>query len=184
MGIAMLVFIECESSSIEGCLKELREKAEDLEKIPGKIDKAKIELSFGAFMSVRISLSIEPDKNHEKMIIAEYSSGKDVLERLQEKMREKIKNAQIVDFTFGTYTMPITRKKYAVAIAVVNIPKERESFENLSIEERRAILRKALELFGWNPKVLNISELARLFGVSRDSIYNDIEQILKEKKQS
>ncbi|MCD6144052.1 HTH domain-containing protein, partial [Thermococcus sp.] len=73
-------------------------------------------------------------------------------------------------------------RKYAVGIAVVNKPKEKENFQNLSIEERRAILRKALELFGWDPKALNISEIARLFNVSRDSIYNDIEQILKERE--
>ena len=177
----MLVFIECESSSVEGCLKELRKKAEVLKRIPGKIDKAKVELSFGAFMSVKIALKVEPDKNHDKIIIAEYSSGKDVLERLQEKMQEKIKNAEIVDFAFGTYTMPLTRRKYAVGIAVANVPRERKNLEKLSIEERRAILRKALELFDWNPKALNISEIARLFNVSRDSIYNDIEQIMKER---
>ncbi|MEO2152510.1 MAG: HTH domain-containing protein, partial [Thermococcus sp.] len=41
-----------------------------------------------------------------------------------------------------------------------------------------------LEAFNYNPKVLNISELARVFGVSRDSIYYDIEQILKEAGKS
>ncbi|RLF78888.1 hypothetical protein DRN32_06095 [Thermococci archaeon] len=132
-------------------------------------------------MSVKIALKVEPDKNHDKIIIAEYSSGKDVLERLQEKMQEKIKNAEIVDFAFGTYTMPLTRRKYAVGIAVVNVPRERKNLEKLSIEERRAILRKALELFDWNPKAMNSSEIARLFNVSRDSIYNDIEQIMREK---
>ncbi|MBC7093997.1 HTH domain-containing protein [Thermococcus sp.] len=118
----------------------------------------------------------------KKYIVAEYTSGKDVIERLQEEMQKKIKGTEVIDFAFGTYTMPVTRRKYAVGIAVVNIPQEKKSFEDLSIEERRAILRKALELFGWNPKTLNISEIARLFNVSRDSIYNDIEQILKEKE--
>jgi len=178
----MLIFIQCESSSIEGCLKKLIEEAKTLKKMPGKIEKAKIELSFGAFMEVKVALSVDPSRRADKRIIAEYSSGKDVLERLQKKMQNEIKNAEVVDFTFGTYTMPITRRKYAVGIAVVNKPKEKENFQNLSIEERRAILRKALELFGWNPKALNISEIARLFNVSRDSIYNDIEQILKERE--
>lgn len=177
----MLFFIECEAASVEGCLRELKEKAKALEKLPGKIEKAKIELSFGAFMTVRLAISINPSEIVEKMIIAEYTSGKDVLEKLQEKMRNQIKNAEIVDFTFGTYTMPVTRRKYAVGIAVINIPRESVSFENLGIEERRAILRKALELFGWNPKALNISEIARLFNVSRDAIYNDIEQIMRER---
>ncbi|NJE26326.1 hypothetical protein E3E22_06775 [Thermococcus sp. MV5] len=177
----MLVFIECEAVSVEGCLRELKEKAKILENMPGSIEKAKIELSFGAFMGIRIALNIDPTKKAEKYIIAEYTSGKDVIERLQQKMQNGIKDAEIVDFTFGTYTMPVTRRKYAVGIAVVNRPKEGVSFENSSIEERRAILRKALEVFGWNPKALNISEIARLFNVSRDSIYNDIEQIMKEK---
>ncbi|WP_048160664.1 HTH domain-containing protein [Thermococcus sibiricus] len=177
----MLLFIECESSSVEGCLKELREKAKILESMPGSIEKAKIELSFGAFMEIKIALSIDPTKKADKYIVAEHTSGKDIIERLQEKIRKKIKNTEIVDFTFGTYTMPITRRKYAVGIAVVNRPQGKGNLENLSIEERRAILGKALELFGWNPKALNISEIARLFNVSRDSIYNDIEQILKER---
>ncbi|HII67021.1 MAG TPA: HTH domain-containing protein [Thermococcaceae archaeon] len=177
----MLVFIECEAVSVEGCLRELKEKAKILENMPGSIEKAKIELSFGAFMGIRMALNIDPTKIAEKYIIAEYTSGKDIIKRLQEEMQKKIRDTEVIDFTFGTYTMPVTRRKYAVGIAVVNKPKEKENFQNLSIEERRAILRKALELFGWNPKALNISEIARLFNVSRDSIYNDIEQILKER---
>jgi len=180
----MLLFIECEAASVEGCLRELEEKAKILEKTPGAIERAKIELSFGSFMDIKIALKIDPTRNTEKYIIAEYASGKNVVEELQKRMQMRIKDSEIVDFTFGTYTMPVTRRKYAVGVAVINRPREDASFENLTIEERRAILRKALELFGWNVKVLNISELARLFGVSRDSIYNDIEQILKEKKQS
>ncbi|MBC7094000.1 hypothetical protein [Thermococcus sp.] len=45
----MLVFIECEALSVEGGLEELKEKAKILENMPGSIEKAKIELSFGLF---------------------------------------------------------------------------------------------------------------------------------------
>ena len=78
----MLVFIECEAVSVEGCLRELKEKAKILENMPGSIEKAKIELSFGAFMGIRIALNIDPTKKAEKCIIAEYTSGKDVRERV------------------------------------------------------------------------------------------------------
>ena len=135
--------------------------------------------SYAPTSDVDIYLSFDDIKgSYEVMGLLTASAGAFVS---TEKMQEKIKNAEIVDFAFGTYTMPLTRRKYAVGIAAVNVPRERKNLEKLSIEERRAILRKALELFDWNPKALNISEIARLFNVSRDSIYNDIEQILKEK---
>ncbi|MCD6525328.1 MAG: HTH domain-containing protein, partial [Thermococcus sp.] len=50
-----------------------------------------------------------------------------------------------------------------------------------STPDRRKLLAHVLSLFDYNPRVLNISELARIFNVSRDTIYHDIQQILKEK---
>ena len=185
----VLKIFQAESANIGECLNniEMSSKKEFL-KTPGKIEKSKISLNFGAFMSVTITLNINETQPAEKGIITAYTSGKnkkDAMEKLQDIINKQIKSSmQIVDFEVGTYTTPVTRRTYAVGIVVYNIPTHKIELNQLGIKERRMILARALELFNYNPKVLNISEVARTFGVSRDSIYYDIEQILKERKST
>ena len=185
----VLKIFQAESANIKECLNNIETSSKkEFLKTPGKIEKSKISLNFGAFMNVTITLNINESQPAEKGIITAYTSGKnkrDAMEKLQDIINKQIKSSmQIVDFEVGTYTTPVTRRTYAVGIVVYNIPIHKIELSQLGIKERRKILAKALELFNYNPKVLNISEVARTFGVSRDSIYYDIEQILKERKST
>ncbi|WP_461865582.1 hypothetical protein [Thermococcus sp.] len=183
-----LVSIQSESSKVEDCIRDIMRKSEFiLSPVPGLIKSSKILLSFGAFMNLKILLLIDESATGYKGIIVEYASGRhkdEAINRALDKINAQLKPGyQIIDFETGTYTMPVTRRTYAVGVVVYNIPGSKEDFNTLSLKGRRELIAKVLEMFNYNPKVLNISELARMFGVSRDSIYYDIEQILKNKKR-
>ena len=181
-----LINIQHDSASIEDCVTNIVLKSRKyLSDEKGYIASSKIDLSFGAFMNLSITLAIDFKKDMGKGIITEYSHGKnreDALKKAVENINKKLPEAaQIVDFQVGTYVTPVTRRTYAVAVAVYNTPIEKKTLEEFGIAERRALLKRVLEAFKYNPRILNISEVGRTFGVSRDSIYYDIEQILKEK---
>ncbi|AFL94384.1 hypothetical protein CL1_0169 [Thermococcus cleftensis] len=137
-------------------------------------------------MNLTVVLLLDDHGNMKKGIIADYAHGKnkeDAITKTMEKINRILpKNAKVVDFEVGTYTTPVTRRTYAVVVVVYNAPPEEKPLSEFTIKERRELLAKILENFNYNPRVLNISEIARMFGVSRDSIYYDIEQILKDKE--
>ncbi|ACJ15998.1 hypothetical protein, conserved [Thermococcus onnurineus NA1] len=182
-----LLSLQCESSNIEDCISNILSKSRKLlSSKSGFISSSKIALTFGAFMNLTVTLLIDPRSNMLKGLLAEYSTGRnkeDAINKTLEKINRFLpRDAQVVNFEIGTYTTPVTRRTYAVGVVVYNAPLEKKSFTELTIKERRELLAGVLESFNYNPKVLNISEIARMFGVSRDSIYYDIEQILKERK--
>ncbi len=185
----MLVSFHCESSSIEDCIGEINKKSENiLRDLPGFVNSAKIHLSFGAFMNLGVVLVIDKSLTAHKVVRADFSSGRnkeDAINKTLEKLNPVIpENGKIVEFEVKTYTTPVTRRTYAVSVVVYNVFERRKSIEEYTLKERRKLIAMVLEAFNYNPKVLNISELARVFGVSRDSIYYDIEQILKEAGKS
>lgn len=184
-----LVALQSESVSIEECVNDIvRKSRQILSSKPGFIKSSRIRLTFGAFMNLTVTLLIERGENMNKGVLADYSPGKnkeDAISKALQKINNRLPaNARVVDFEVGTYTTPVTRRTYAVGVAVYNVPLEIKPLESFSTKERRELLGRILESFNYNPRVLNISEIARMFGVSRDSIYYDIEQILKEKKNS
>jgi hypothetical protein len=186
--IAMLISFSCESSSIEECIKEINQRAiKTLENVPGYINSAKIALTFGAFMNLSVLLSVGYEYTAKKQVVATFSSGRnkeDAIQRVIDAFNLQIpRDAKIVEFEVKTYTTPVTRRTYAVGVVVFNVPVSTGSKGSYTLKERRDIIRDVLRIFNYNPKVLNISELARFFGVSRDSIYYDIQQILKEAKK-
>ncbi|ASJ12281.1 hypothetical protein [Thermococcus thioreducens] len=183
-----LLAVQSESVNIEDCVKDIVSKSQNiLSSKHGIIRSSKIRLTFGAFMNLTVTLLLDSSGNNRKGILADYSPGKhkeDAIQRTLEKLNSALpRGAQIVDFEIGTYTTPVTRRTYAVGIVVYNAPLEIKSFTEYTIKERRELLAKVLENFNYNPRVLNISEIARMFGVSRDSIYYDIEQILRDRKR-
>jgi hypothetical protein len=185
----MLISFHCESSSIEECIEEINKKSEStLKELPGFVNSAKILLSFGAFMNLGVILALDKSECAQKAVRAEFTSGRhkdDAINRTLEKLNSIIPDrAKIIDFEVKTYTTPVTRRTYAVGVVVYNVFERRKPADGYTIQERRKLIAMVLEAFDYNPKVLNISELARVFGVSRDSIYYDIEQILKEAGKS
>lgn len=183
-----LIILQSESANVEDCVMSIRKNSiEKLGRRSGKISRAKVELSFGAFMEIRVALLLDVASKMDKGVIVDYSVGRnreEAIKQLQEAINARMKpHYEVVDFTFGTYTTPVTRRTYAVGLVVYNAPLEKVELGEFGIKERRELLARALKLFQYNPKALNISEIARMFNVSRDSIYYDIEQILKEHKK-
>lgn len=139
-------------------------------------------------MNLLIIVNIDPKVPSKKGILADFSAGRnkeDAIKKVLDNVNTRLpQDAQIVDFEIKTYTTPVTRRTYAVGVVVYNVAKVTKPLREFSISERRRLLSSVLRAFNYNPRVLNISELARIFGVSRDSIYYDIEQILKEAGKS
>jgi len=138
-------------------------------------------------MNLNITLLIDSSRNSTKGILAEYAHGRNKEETINaavERVNSTIPaDAEVVDFQIDTYTTPVTRRTYAVVVVVYNVPVLTKPHREFTLRERRELLASVLREFEYNPRVLNISELARVFGVSRDSIYYDIEQILKERRK-
>nr|WP_206203582.1 hypothetical protein [Thermococcus sp. M36] len=184
-----MINIQHESANVEECVKAVVLKSRKLlSPEVGFVSSSKIRLTFGAFMHLSVTVVIDPRVHMNKGVIAEYSSGKnreaatsEVLDKINRLIPQR---AEIVDFEIGTYTTPVTRRTYAVGVVVYNAPVRTKPLVEYTIKERRTLLARVLEEFNYNPRVLNISEIARMFGVSRDSIYYDIEQILKEKRKN
>ncbi|AAL80629.1 helix-turn-helix domain-containing protein [Pyrococcus furiosus DSM 3638] len=178
----MLVLLHSESASVHECLKTISELSKMKLPPQGKITTSKIKISTGAFLSISLALTIDLAHQYRPGIAAEYSvsgSKEKAIEELQEKLNSHITpDIEIVDFQLETYTTPVTRRTYAIGVIVFNKPRKVHS-EDYMLQNRRKVLAKVLELLNYNPKALNISELARMFGVSRDTIYNDIQQIIK-----
>ncbi|MFA4640433.1 helix-turn-helix domain-containing protein [Pyrococcus kukulkanii] len=178
----MLVILHSEGANVRESIKNLNNLAQRKFPPRGKVTTSKIKISMGAFLSVSIMAVFDLGEPYKPGIIVDYavSGNKEkAIEELQEKLNSKIApDMEIKDFSLETYTTPVTRRTYAVAVILYNRP-VKSSFEELKLQNRRKILAKLLELVNFNPKALNISELARMFGVSRDTIYNDIQQILK-----
>ncbi|NJF25932.1 HTH domain-containing protein [Thermococcus sp. Bubb.Bath] len=179
-------YLSCESASVEECVESFTKKAERIFGGTGcYVSSAELKLTFGAFMHLSASLVLDPYRVGGGVVV-EYSSGRDresTVEEVLGVINARLKRADVVAFKIGTYTTPVTRRTYAVGVAVYNRGGI-HSDEVQETPERRKLLAHVLSLFNYNPKVLNISELARTFDVSRDTIYYDIQQILKEKAES
>lgn len=179
-----LFYVSCESASVEDCIREFTSKINQV--LPGSgcyIKSAELSLAFGAFMHLSAALLVDPSTPGGR-VVAKYSTGRSrgkAIEGVLEEINPLIENAEVITFKFGTYTTPVTRRAYAVGVVVYNVPMKTAA-QITETPDRRKLLTHVLSLFDYNPKVLNISELARVFGVSRDTIYYDIQQILKDKK--
>ncbi|ASJ06969.1 BglG family transcription antiterminator [Thermococcus pacificus] len=180
-----LVHVSCESASVEDCVNDFRKKLKESLPVSGcYIKSAELNLTFGAFMHLSAILLVDTSRSGGGVIV-EYSTGRnreDAIQRVLEKINPVIEDAEVVSFKVETYTTPVTRRTYAVGVAVYNLS-PRSHGPLTETADRRKILAHVLSLFDYNPKVLNISELARVFGVSRDTIYYDIQRILEEKKK-
>ncbi|WP_048149706.1 HTH domain-containing protein [Thermococcus sp. AM4] len=179
-----LFHVSCESASVEDCIEEFTSKINQVLSGSGcYIKSADLNLTFGAFMHLSAGLLVDPSTPGGR-VVAKYSAGRSresAIEGVLAEINPLIENAEVVAFKFGTYTTPVTRRTYAVGVVAYNLPMKPAS-QISETADRRKLLAHVLSLFEYNPKVLNISELARVFGVSRDTIYYDIQQILKEKK--
>jgi hypothetical protein len=181
-----LVYISSESASVEDCIKRFKEKFMEARRKTGwYIVSAELNLTFGAFMHLSAALLVDESEGGGDIAVEYATAGKreTAISAVLEKLNSVISNVEVVSFKIGTYTTPVTRRTYAVGVVAYNrvFPAASRVMET---RDRRELLAHILALFDYNPKVLNISELARIFGVSRDTIYYDIQRILKDRKKA
>ncbi len=180
-----LIHASCESSSVRECLDLLKRRFEaELTNGSGTAVSAKIALEFGAFMNASVTVLLD-EGEPVAGLIADYTSERSrehAIADLIARINSAIRDVDVVGFELGTYTTPVTRRTYAVGIVVYNRRIESMDLGELETERRRELLASVLRTFNYNVRVLNISELARVFGVSRDTIYYDVETILKRRR--
>lgn len=168
-------------SSLERCVREVNK---ELKKVDGRITKAYAEVSLGPSGAyVTIYVAVSGNTPHRKSIIGINQGGK-TLERSMELATEKLneviakKEGEVVDvFTKNISTLfstPLTGKTYTTIIAAIN---EDDFMPARNAALRRQRIKNTLKLLNNDPKAINISEVAEIFGVSRLIIYKDLEEL-------
>lgn len=184
MGTPVRVLTHTErASEVKQALKKTVETLNGrLADTPGCIREMEADVGVGmAGASARITLSIDEGKFAAKWLLWANEPGSDegdALRRAEKKINDKLKDlkGKVASFHQEFISPPVPRRTYATLIVAVN---EEISWDvgDLSAEERRERLAAALRLLGDDPKSINISHLANLFGVSRDTIYRDLRKL-------
>ncbi len=153
-----------------------------LEKTQGCMTKMDASVDSGiAGATVKIIIVLEENKVRPKSILWANEAGrneKKALARAQEKVNAQLArlHGEIVDFYWKFITPPIPKRTYATLIVAINeeVPEE---IRKLNSDERRERLAAVLRLFGNDPKAINLVQVAKTFGVSRDTLYKDLQEL-------
>ncbi len=122
----------------------------------------------------------ESDLRPKCILWANEAGGNDrtALRRAQEKINVQLAKlrGEIAGFYLKFITPPLPKRTYATLIVAVNeeMPKK---VGKLSLEERRERLAAMLRLLGNDPRAINLAQVAKIFGVSRDTIYKDLQDL-------
>ncbi|MBA7593990.1 hypothetical protein ES703_00926 [subsurface metagenome] len=162
---------------------ELNEK---LAKMQGCITRMEVRVSSGLTGGIaRIALVIDESDVRSKCIlwVNEVGGSEAVaLRRAQEKINARLAKlrGEIVGFYLKFITPPLPKRTYATLIVAVNeeVPKK---VGKLSLGERRERLAVVLRLLGNDSKAINLVQVAKSFGVSRDTIYKDLQELGMER---
>ncbi len=162
---------------------ELNEK---LAKMQGCI--TRMEASVGSGLTggiARIALVVDESDFRPKCIlwVNEVGGSEAVaLQRAQDKINARLAKlrGEMVGFYLKFITPPLTKRTYATLIVALNeeMPKK---VEKLNLSERRERLAMILRLLGNDPKAINLAQLAKSFGVSRDTLYKDLQELGMER---
>ncbi len=150
-----------------------------LAEIPGHISKLDADVDSGfAGATVRIAIAVDERDFRPKCILWANEGGgsaREALHKAQSRINMKLSKLQgeIADFYLKFITTPLKRT-YATLIVAVNhvVP---QKLKGLPGRERRERLMSILRLLGNDPHTINIAGVAKAFGVSRDTIYHDLE---------
>lgn len=153
-----------------------------LAETPGRIAHMKAKLASGlAGATVRIVVAVDENNLCPKCIIWANEAGGDeaaALRRAGEKINAQLKRlkGEAAGFYIEFIRPPLPRRVYATMIVAVNeeIP---EGVGKLTADERRERLAAAIKLLASDPKAINLSKVAELFGVSRDVLYEDLRKL-------
>ena len=158
---------------------ELNEK---LAKAQGCITRMEARVDSGlAGATARIALTIDESDVRPKCIlwVNEVGSSERVaLIRAQERMNTQLAKLRgdVAGFYLKFINPPLPKRAYATIIVAVNeeVPKK---VGKLSMGERRERLAAVLRLLGNDSKAINLAQVAKTLGVSRDTIYNDLREL-------
>jgi hypothetical protein len=164
-------------SALTKCTRGINE---ELEKVDGRITKAYTEVSVGPSGGyVTINVAVSGNTPHRKSIIGINQKGKN-LEVSMKKATEKLngiiadKKGEVVDVFTKTISTPLSGRVYTTIIAAIN---EEVFMPANNARLRRQRLKNILEFLNNDPKAINISQVAEVFGVSRGIIYKDLEEL-------
>lgn len=155
---------------------------QSLAKTQGRITNLDANIYSGvAGAIVRLIIIVdERDFRPKRILWANETGSTD--EKALRRAREKI-NVQLAKLrgeTAGFYlkfiTPMIPKHTYATLIIAVNeeLP---EKVGKLSSGDRRERLMQMLRLVANNPQAINLAQVAKIFDVSRDTIYRDLEEL-------
>lgn len=160
--------------------KGAREINEELEKVDGRITKAYTEVSMSpSGWYVTINVAVSGNTPYRKSIIGINQKGKN-LEVSMKKATEKLngiiagKEGEVVDVFTKSISTPLSGRTYTTIVAAIN---EKVFMPANNAALRRHRLKNTLEFLNNDPKAINISEVAKVFGVSRGIIYKDLEEL-------
>ena len=166
--------------------KSVKEINSELEEVDGRITKAYVETSvYPSGWYVTINVAVSGNSPQKKSIVGINQKGKN-LEQSMKHATEKLnaiiaeKGGEVVDIFSKTTSTPLSARKYTTIVAAIN---ENSSMPAKNAVLRRARIKKTLELLANDPKSINVSRVAEVFGVSRVIIYKDLEELgFKRKK--
>jgi hypothetical protein len=151
----------------------------ELEKRDGLISGIDCDITVGPLdASVSASVFIDGDEPRRKFLIGVNEKGFNRENSM--KKAEKLANVFLKDsggVIAGSFVKTISilpERVYTTLIIAVN-GSSLNDFRGIDTEARRERIKKGLELLGDDPSVLNIANLAKIFGISRTMIYKDLE---------
>ncbi len=183
MNTLKLISSSKKGSNVKKALEEAtKEVNKNLINEKGSIAKINLKTNVGLpGASVDLLVTIDDKKQVNKKIAwvnAGGSTEEKALQRAKEEINPKINeiDGELADSHIEYISPPMPKKIYVTILLGIN-EKVPEKTENLTKSERRARIRQIINLTGGNAKIINISELAKTFNVSRDVIYNDLNKL-------
>jgi len=155
---------------------------EILTKTQGCITKLDANIDSGiSGATVRIVTVVDESDIRPKCILwANEVGGSEAtaLNRAQEKINAQLAKlrGEVAGFYLKFITPPIPKRTYATLLVAVNeeVP---EKVVKLSSVERRERLAAIFRLLGNEPRAINLAKIAKVFSVSRDTIYKDLHEL-------
>ena len=148
----------------------------------GRITKLDANIDSGiSGATARIVTAVDESDLRPKCIFWANEAGSNegtALRRAQEKINVQLAKlrGEIAGFYLKFITPPLPKRTYATLIVAVNeeVPKK---VGKPSSGERRERLAAMLRLLGNDPRAINLAQVAKIFGVSRDTIYKDLHDL-------
>jgi hypothetical protein len=163
-------------------LRVATEVNEKLSKTLGRITKldATIDSSISG-ATVRVIVAVDESGLRPKSVIWANEVGTNeqtALSVAQDKINEQMDkiHGEIAGLYVKFITPPLPKRTYATIIAAVNEDLPRK-IEKLDLYRRREHLASVLRLLANDPKSINIARVAKILGVSRDTIYKDLQEL-------